>query len=243
MTLEQSRKTLIASIVDEDLAARRQRMRDAHAAELAARADAAEAETRRAFWLAADRNSLDAEWRALQRRVRSGALALVGVLVLAGVSEAQTRTVTPQTGGGVICNNVWWGGTSCPPIKGDKGDPGPQGPAGPKGEPGERGPEGPGVKQCPAFPDVDLPLTAAMFIEDTADCGAYLIGWHGATAYLADLRVRRYMVLPAPLSGHVITDSESSRFSPWTVRASDHEGTWVMTITEAVRVDGVWRPY
>jgi hypothetical protein len=82
-----------------------------------------------------------------------------------------------------------------------------------------------------------------MFIEDERTCGAYLIGWHGATAYLADLRVRRYMVLPAPLSGHVITDSESSRFSPWTVRASDHEGTWVMTITEAVRVDGVWRPY
>lgn len=187
------------------------------------------------------------------KAIDSGIAIVVAVLALAlaGSSEAQTRTTPahPQEGGGVICDNIWSGGEGgavCPPIKGEKGDPGPQGPPGPrgpKGEPGERGPEGPGVKQCPAFPDVDLPLTAAMFVEDVDTCGAYLIGWHGATAYLADLRVRRYMVLPAPLSGHVITDSESSRFSPWTVRASDATGTWVMTITEAVRAGGVWRPY
>jgi hypothetical protein len=97
-----------------------------------------------------------------------------------------------------------------------------------------------------------MTFLAVMVMASLSEAQTYRTPTTGGTTFCtdvqnclppADLRVRRYMVLPAPLSGHVITDSESSRFSPWTVRASDHEGTWVMTITEAVRAAGVWRPY
>lgn len=173
---------------------------------------------------------------------RRSTLILAALLVVAftarGDAQHRQPDPTPQDGGG-ICNNIWSGGPggegACPPVKGDKGDkgdPGPAGPRGPKGEPGERGPEGPAYRPpvCPAIPPVDLPLTAPTWLE-TADCGAYLVGYLGTTAYLVDVRGRRYQALPAPLSGHAMLGTQASRTDPWTILAWDATGTWVVRVT------------
>ncbi len=218
-----SRKALIASIVDEELTTVRQRMRERHAAELASRADAAAAEARKAFWSSADHGALDREWRALQRRVRNGIVALVVVAGFAVPASAQVYR-TPTTGGTTFCTDV----IDCLPAP----LPGPQGPRGVKGEPGERGPEGPAYRPpvCPAIPPIDLPLTTPTWLE-TPDCGAYLVGYLGTTAYLVDVRGRRYQALPAPLSGHVMLGTQASRTDPWTLLAWDATGTWVVRVT------------
>lgn len=214
-----SRKALIASIVDEELTTVRQRMCERHAAELASRADAAAAEARKAFWSSADHGALDREWRALQRRVRNGIVALVVVAGLAAPASAQQwrhPTPTPQE-----CR------VECP--AGPPGQIGPRGPAGPIGPQGPPGvPTSPVV--CPAIPPLDVPLTTPTWLE-TPDCSAYLVGYLGTTAYLVDVRVRRYQALPAPLSGHAMLGTQASRTDPWTILAWDATGTWVVRVT------------
>jgi hypothetical protein len=155
-------------------------------------------------------------------------MTIAGLIVAACVTVADAQTFRPRTAEEVnYCRHV----EEClpPPVPGPAGPRGPEGPQGPKGDPGP-GVELPPVVACDPLPALDLPLTTPTWIEP-GGCASYVLGYLGTTAYLVDLRERRYQALPAPLSGHAMTATSASRVDPWLVMASDATGLWLVRVT------------